>query len=165
MTQADELPVEHRDAIRGDFRRKVMVFFIYLIFGPPIGGIITLTSMLGYVVIEEGFGQTFSNEWFSGFPLFPFYILFLSLWGYLFGGVQAALTGLILSISSDAGGRFGYFHALLATIPPSILAGIFLYFQERDGFVASGVLAIVSVVASLVVRFLFRNRFRPQKLA
>jgi hypothetical protein len=154
--------------VRGNFRRKAMVFFIYLMFGPPIGGLATILTFLILSAVLAGdlglLGDA-SGEGVIQLFFLPVWVVMLSLWGYLFGGVQAAMTGLILAACSDLDGRFGYDRAVIATLPPSMFAGILIgkdYVNDHDaghGFLIL-VLTLASIVASLVLRYLFRERFR-----
>ena len=154
-------------ATYGDFRRKAMVFLIYLIFGPPIGGLVTIFGFFTYAAIADGaaFFGSFALSNIGELLMIPVWIAMLSLWGYLFGGAQAAMTGLILAACSDLDGRFGFDRAVIATFPPSIFAGILIgkdYLDDYDtghGLLIL-VLTLASVAASVVVRYLFRNRFR-----
>ncbi len=168
MSDIGEQGVNNSLAVRANFQRKAMVFFIYLIFGPPIGGLATILTFLILSAVLAGdlglLGDA-SGEGFIQLFFLPIWVVMLSLWGYVLGGVQAAMTGLILAACSDLDGRFGYDRAILATLPPSIFAGILIgkdYVNDYDaghGFLTL-VLAVASIVASLVLRYIFRKRFR-----
>lgn len=155
--------------VRPKFRRTAMVFFIYLIFGPPIGGLATILAFLvlpGILAGNFGLLGDASGEGFVQLVFLPVWVVMLSLWGYVFGGVQAAMTGLILAACSDLDGRFGYDRAIFATLPPSVFAGIFIGKDYVDDYGAGHgfltlVLTLASIVASLALRYLFRKRFSP----
>ncbi len=144
-----------------------MIVFIYLIFGPPIGGLATILGFFTFAVFAEGNGaffESFAGEDIGDLLMMPVWMFLMSLWGYVFGGAQAAMTGLILAVASDREGRFGYDRTIIATFPPSLIAGIvisggaFPALGNENGLVIF-ILTLTGVVASIAVRFLFRKRF------
>ena len=137
-----------------------LVFFIYMIAGPPIGGALFLLGFMGYGIFAET-GPTFLSKFdetavLRFFATLPMIFGFTLLFGYFLGGLQAAGAGLILTLMSDKNGRFGYGLAFLAAIVPSLL-GAWLWMGDAPGFAA--ILFSLGLAASLVLRFLFRKRF------
>lgn len=140
-------------------RRGFIVFFIYLLLGPPLGALVFYLGLIGYSVIDNGFGN--SSGWAVAdaveFVVAFFSLLWvITLFSYFFGGLQAAGTGLILAILSRDGGRFGYGLAFMAALVPSFL-GAALLAGDAPGFAVA--LFATGLVASFLLRFLFRKRF------
>ncbi len=167
MSEHGEVDAQERRLIKGDFRRKALVFFIYMVFGPPIGGFATLVAVFLFGMFASGefnFPGNVTAEDVLELLHVIIWIPMMSLWGYVFGGIQAAMTGLILAAASDLEGRFGYDKAIVATLPPSLFAGIFISkdaipeLNSENGFFIL-VLTAAGIFASVAVRFLFRRRF------
>ena len=147
------------DTPRG--RRRFIVFFIYLLLGPPLGALVFYLGLIGYSFIESGFGNPSDGmsvaavaEFVVAFFSFLWVIVFFS---YFAGGLQAAGTGLILAVVSKDGGRFGYNLAFLAALVPSFLGAV-LFAGDTPGFAVA--MFVTGIVASLLLRLLFRERFR-----
>ncbi|WDI30799.1 hypothetical protein PUV54_12630 [Hyphococcus flavus] len=146
------------------FNRRVTIFLIFLVFGPPIGGLIAIHGFLLYMILQTGLSEVFPEFKFQtllGLVLWPIWAFMLSLYGYIFGGIQAGVTGCILAIIADRNGRFSYQIAVMATLPSSLLAAIHFGLRGNGELFFAAILAGVSVAASLIVRFLFRKRFQP----
>lgn len=157
--ESDELTPKQA-AMRERNVGRLMIFFIYLIFGPPTGGLLFLLSLMAYGLIEPGPAydpapsESSIIDFLWGIPMF---VGFVAVFGYFFGGLQAAGTGLLLTFMSKEDGRFGYGLAFLAALVPSFLGAV-LFGLDAPGFAVS--LFVTGVAASLVLRVLFRKRFR-----
>lgn len=147
--------------------REPRIIMIYALVGPPFGGMIVFLMFL----ISASFGETWRenlHDDFSGtiFSLIGAAIGF-PVMGYPFGGVQALLTGLLIKTVASSGGRFGYLTAFLAPAFVGAAVTVLLTYLYYDGvgfapisvFIAVG---LIGIVASLIVRFLFRRRFGKQ---
>lgn len=154
------------ESVREARAPRAMIFFIYLIFGPPVGGIAFVAGFMGYDFIT----QFVASEWIvkeqdiTGVAqivaLSPLYILVVIFFSYFFGGLQAAATGLIITLLSKRNGTFGYVLAFIAPLVPSMLGA--WMFRSAPGF--ASLLATTGVFASLAIRFLFRKRFASRNL-
>ncbi|NOX84135.1 MAG: hypothetical protein GXP06_14355 [Alphaproteobacteria bacterium] len=150
--------------------RQPWIILIYTLAGPPIGGIIAMLSIYVYLAIETGF-----QSWLDNVRAEPIQI-FLSLsrafitvafYGYIFGGIQALLTGIYISLNSGNDGKFGYGLAITASVfvALAVTAVLTAFYQIRSGYaflVAPIILGAIGIAASVIVRFLFRKRFSPK---
>ncbi len=159
MTDA-QTPTEAAEAPRETSTgRRLTIFGVYLVLGPPVGGLLLIGAVLLSMSssLFAGHGESLSGGTpletvFGVFALTPFVIMF----SYLFGGLQAAATGLILAVFSGKEGRFGYGLALLAPVPPGLAA---LLVMERNDWSGALALGLLGMAASFTLRFLFRKSF------
>lgn len=144
--------------------RRRKVFFIYVIFGPPIGAIIVVFTVLVVTMYDGGIDLTYGSwiELIQALSWFLMITLFALMYSYLVGGVQAALTGVIVACLSSNNGRFGYGLALAAPALVGLVAGIVLAYPLNTGAQLSAYLGVIGVLANLAIRFLFRKRFRRE---
>lgn len=144
--------------------RKLMIFFFYLLAGPPAGATLFVAGVLAYGIGLQlsgagvgigyyGSGETGMLQIIATIPMF--WIL-ASVLSYIFGGLQAAGTGLLLTFMSSENGRFGYGLAIFAALVPSLLGAV-MFGRDAPGYFA--VLFAIGVASSLLLRFLFRKRF------
>ncbi|MEO1136379.1 MAG: hypothetical protein AAFW68_07190 [Pseudomonadota bacterium] len=138
--------------------RRLPIFFIYLIFGPPIGGVIFAIGWFGALFISQISSTTIvpAEALWTHAQAFPLFLLLSIVFSYLFGGVQAILTGLFISAFAKRNGKFGYRMALLASFSGSLLGGLLF---ARDSLTFLALLTAIGVLASILIRFVFRNRF------
>ena len=151
----------------GSVGRRLLVFIIYLVFGPPIGGFLVINGFVISMGVNMGGAELISKlnvQSFFDVLMWPFWSMVLSLFGYLFGGIQAAITGLVLVLMSDERGHFSYRTAIIATLPSSLLTAIFLATEGDSQWLFIAILALVSIAASVLVRYFFRKRFEPAKI-
>ncbi|PQA85599.1 hypothetical protein CW354_21930 [Marinicaulis flavus] len=146
--------------------RRFAIFCVYLVLGPPVGGLFLIAGALltagASVFTGNGDGISSGSGWdtiFGVFALTPLVLMF----SYLFGGLQAAATGLFLAVFSGKEGRFGYILAVLAPVPPGLVA---LFVMGRDGLSGGLALGLLGILASVTLRFVFRKSFgrRPPEL-
>ena len=162
MSETD-LGVLSPEVEKGSKGGRLAIFAIYLAFGPPMGAIIFVVTIVAAGLIGRLFeiatGQPAGSSqltdiinllfFFSAMPI----IIMLS---YLFGGLQAAVTGIIIAVSSGKGRKFGYGLAFLAPVIPSA-AALFVLGRGETGL--GWFLGVIGVTASLAIRYLFRARF------
>lgn len=147
-------------------QRNSRAILIYGLFGPPVGGLIAYIILLVYAARGEYWWADFRENTLEVLASLSTGLIAFPLYGYLFGGVQALLTGLIVKTFADTDGRFGYMTAFVAATLVGVVVGLFLttgYFFSIGyaPVIAFVVLAVIGITASLIVRFLFRKRFRP----
>ncbi|WP_428409629.1 hypothetical protein [Hyphococcus sp.] len=135
--------------------RKVATILIYLLLGPPVGGMIfaaffSVSNVYNFLTGSSANQEDLVSGTVGLFVLaMPF--------SYMFGGLQAAMTGVIIAICTRNEGRFGYGLAFLASLVSS-LVGAVIFGRDAVGF--GVILVVVGVLSSLVLRFLFRKVFR-----
>jgi len=161
MSEAETNVLEpDRKTFRKSEPRKAQIFFIYLLAGPPIGALILIVAGGLVSILLSSVTHPLSGNYGMSIPEVVTYYFFATpmamLFSYIFGGLQAAGTGLFLTFLSTEKGKFNYSAALLAPLPPSGIAFV-VTGHTMAGF--GVLLCILSVLSSLMLRFLFRKRF------
>lgn len=151
--------------------RMAPIIAIYTGLGPPIGGVLTSLSLFAVAMFEAGGGSLtgFSTRALESVLGLIVLIPISALYGYYLGGIQAFLTGAIIAFASRSKGGFGYVTAFLAPLAVGVVAGVLMVTDFRLDFtrvvpgeyMMAAILAAIGVVASLILRFLFRRRFAP----
>ncbi len=145
--------------------KRPRVIVLYSIFGPPIGGLIVYLIFLAYTARNEYFLADFRENTLEVLTSLLGGLISFPLLAYLFGGVQALLTGALIKRLSDSDGRFGYLTAFFAAMWVGVCMSFVLsaaYFFSIGYIPVSAIVAlgVLGIVASLIVRFLFRKSFR-----
>lgn len=145
--------------VADEMGHRLKVFGVYLVLGPPIGGIITFIPgcayALAFAIINPS--AVHAEHFGSALLALPTVFLLSLMSSYLFGGLQAAVAGAALAVVSR-GGRFSYMKAFIA----AVIASSVVAFLIADGelWVAAALVAI-GTIASVVLRYLFRGSFAP----
>ncbi len=150
--------------------RRPRIILIYVLAGPPIGGIIAMLAIYMYLAIETGFQPWLDNvraEPIQTILSLPMTFIIVALYGYIFGGIQALLTGIYISLNSGKNGKFGYKLAITASafVALVVTAVLTAFYQIRTGYAVLAVpiiLGAIGIAASVLVRFFFRKRFSPE---
>ena len=87
---SDELPV---------LLRSLGIVGVFLFIGPPIGGYALLVIIFGMGVADHGINWQRLSDAFIGA------MFFTAVFSYVFGGMLALLTGLLVALSRVVGGR------------------------------------------------------------
>ena len=140
---------------------RVSIFPIALFLGPPLGGLMVWVVFAIDYLLSQPF--SFPDELVLSALLFLRNVIasvvVMAFCGYVFGGLQAAAAGLLLTFWSDKNGRFSYLKAFLAPMAPGLLVMAIFY---KDGLlVLTSLLLGLGVASSLALRFLFRKSFAP----
>lgn len=145
-------------------RKPVPIILLWFFVGPPVGGLLTVLGTVLFLSFEFDIREALNV--LGGISLYemvwiPIYLLFGSLMGYVFGGVQALLTALLLKRWYKINGTVGYGAAAGAAAVVGLLAAILLTAFSGEAaitdFKLSVVLFLAGIAASVVVRFLFRR--------
>ncbi len=151
--------------------RTVPVIAIYTGLGPPIGGVLASLLLFAVAMFEAAGGSLtgFSTSALESVLGLIVFIPISALYGYYLGGIQAFLTGAIIAFASRSKGGFGYVTAFLAPLAVGVVAGVLIVTDFRLDFtrvvpgeyMMAAILAAIGVVASLILRLLFRRLFAP----
>lgn len=145
---------------RGKYQENKIIM-IYALAGPPVGGAITHVIYWFSTFLESRLpGGSLIETVFTLIGSLPAFLLL----SYPFGGVQALLVGLVIKTFARSAGGFGYLTAVFAAGAVGTALGVLLSmgYISALGETPVGVstfLAVVGIFASIVVRFLFRDRF------
>lgn len=144
-------------------RRKSAIVVLYTLVGPAIGAVVTIIALIAYGALSDvhALRQEFAEQGpgvLFALPLMLFYGVPVS---YYTGGLQALLCGLLLAAISDLDGRFTYAQAAFAAAVTSLVSAAFIIGVLHAGAEAALFLVAAGVPASLIVRFLFREKMAP----
>lgn len=165
IKSAQESIIEQKASLGIFPRGKSAIVVIYTLFGPAIGGLITISVLLGVAAATGGFGA--QNDFVKS-PVelwfwLPATLLFGVIYGYIFGGAQAFACALLLAAVSDLNGRFSYARAAIASMIVAFLSAVFFYVAIDDKLGNAAFMVAAGPPTSLMLRYLFRNRFAPAK--
>ena len=152
------------ESVREARAPRAMIFFIYLLAGPPAGATLFVAGVVAYGIglqlsgagVGIGYNGPSETSMLQTIATIPVFWIVASVLSYIFGGLQAAGTGLLLTFMSGEDGRFGYGLAFFAALVPSFFGAV-LFGRDAPGYFA--VLFAIGVAASLILRFHFRKRF------
>ena len=162
MTQNETNKADPQKVVRPySENRRGMIIGLYLLVGPPIGAaiIVALLWVAMFLSFVDG-GQINIDgaDLSNGLGVLAVVSVLAAPVSYFFGGIQALVTGIIIACFSDKDGKFGYGLALLAPVAPCVAAA-FVLDVERGEPNWGAFFGVVGVLASLIVRLLFRQRF------
>ena len=154
------------EEITRDHRQRSRIVLIYSIIGPPIGGLIAYFAFMVSATFSEMFWVNTKEatlesllSLLSGIVVFP-------LLAYMFGGLQALCTGLLIARIANRDGRFGYLTAFAAAAFIGLLVGLVAVLvysvsgvSVSDIALAFSVLWAIGVASSLLLRCWFRGLF------
>jgi len=151
---------------RQAYKPSLSIILIYAVLGPPVGGLLFLLGIL-FISLGDGLRHAALTDlsvvgMLKGIRSFLLFYIFTIPFSYMYGFVQALLTGAVLSELLKRRGEAGYAAAFLA--PLVIGLGAYLVFDfglEHDRALAAVIVA-AGVLASLVLRLLFRNAFEDK---
>ncbi len=151
---------------RQGFKPQSSIILIYALLGPPVGSVIFLLGVF-LISLEDGFKSVALTEpsvieTLKGVGYFILFFVFTIPFSYIYGFVQALLTGAVLSEILKRRGKAGYLAAFLT--PLVIGLGVYVISDfgiEREREVAAA-MVVVGVLASLVLRFLFSSAFNEK---
>lgn len=161
IKSAQESVIEQK-ALHGIIPRgKTAIVVIYTLFGPAVGGLITISVLLGVAAAAGGFG---AQSEFVGSPIelwfwLPAAFLFGVFYGYIFGGAQALVCGLLLAAVSDLNGRFSYAQAAIASMIVAILSAALIFVAIDDDVGNAVFMVAAGPPTSLLLRWIFRKWF------
>ncbi len=104
---SDELPV---------LLRSLGIIGVFLFIGPPLGGYALLLVAFIFGVFDHGIDWQRLSEAFAGA------MFFTAVFSYVFGGVVALLTGLLVTLSRLIGGRTTILTPIFAAVAANGLA-------------------------------------------
>ena len=138
----------------------LMIILTYGIFGPPVGAFWFWFGLLPIGIINDLQSGKFDILRYIEFMRsmaggFVFSIPF----SYVFGFIQAFLTGAFLGGLYVAAGKVGYLAAIIAPVIIGFIVYAFMVFGEGSESVFWIWVACVGVLSSLTLRFLFRWLF------
>ena len=144
---------------------KGSIILSYIVLGPAIGGILTISVLIAMTAATTGFESGYDN--FNA-PLqmllsLPMTLLLGALFGYYVGGAQAVMCALLLAAISDLDGRFSYAQAAIAAFIVAFLSAVFIYVAIDDNLGNAMFMVAAGPATSLILRFLFRKRFAQVK--
>ena len=93
---------EEDDAANGElpaWLRTLGIVLVFLIVGPPLGGYTLLAIIFVMGVVDHGINWERLSEAFAGA------MFFTAVFSYVFGGILAILTGIIVAVSRIVGGH------------------------------------------------------------
>lgn len=108
LDEADEQDLEQEDveeeneAAGGElpaWLRSLGIVLVFLIVGPPLGGYTLLAIIFVMGVIDHGINWARLSEAFAGA------VFFTAVFSYVFGGILAILTGVMVAASRIVGGH------------------------------------------------------------
>lgn len=111
LDEADEQDLEQEDveeeneAAGGElpaWLRSLGIVLVFLIVGPPLGGYTLLAIIFVMGVIDHGINWARLSEAFAGA------VFFTAVFSYVFGGILAILTGVMVATSSLSASRKWY---------------------------------------------------------
>lgn len=143
--------------------RRLPIILIYGFLGPLVGGFLFLLGSAVFVLAIEIKRDGLAALSFA--EVLPFLASFFLLWifsipfSFLFGFVQALLTGLALAEWRMQTGRVTYFDAGLAAFIIGIIACLVLAGPLETSHAFAVSVAIIGILASLILRFVFRAVF------
>jgi len=148
--------------------RRPRIILIYTLVGPPVGGILTLLAIFISSAITSGLEIWLGNvrtEPVLTILSVPMMFVGFALFGYIFGGIQAFLTGAYISLVAGKDGKFGYLTATAcAVLVGALTSGVLaVFYWVGVGFVPAvelAYLAFVGVISSIIVRWMKRHSFR-----
>ncbi len=148
---------------RQGYRPRSSIILIYAFLGPPVGSLLFLLGVFLFSLQDEiNYGVLADPSVLGvlkGIGAFLLFFIFTIPFSYMFGFVQALLTGVVLSGLHNKNGKAGYLAAFLT--PLGISAGAYAVFgfgfEFGQGFAAA--IAAIGVLTSLILRFLFRGAF------
>lgn len=150
-------------AVKHEPRRRLPIIFIYALLGPPVGAIVFLSGALLAAAYQSlklnGWEGVSLSDALQSLAVVPVVLLYAIPFSYLFGFVQALLTGVALAELRARTGKARYLEAVL--VPLVIGAGAYAVMAAGLYPVYDFAAAIVAIgiAASLVLRFLFRRAF------
>lgn len=143
--------------------KKPRTILIYGLIGPPIGSLFPSILFLA----EHFFGKysVQNNDVIENFAMVIGVVVGLAVPSYIFGSVQAIITGAAIKYFSDENGRFGYFTAFINgicinTFLCGLLAIPYMLAGYTEALAAVAFLAGIGVASSLLVRVVFADKFR-----
>ena len=144
-------------------RRRLPIVLIYAFLGPPVGAIVLLLSMFitsfAEAISREGLGALSIENLSSSASYFSIAHIFIA-FSYLFGFVQALLTGVILAEWRARFGGAGYLAAFIAPLCVGLAAyAVLLPAAPGFGHGVPLLLGAIGIAASLILRFFFRSIF------
>ena len=144
---------------------KGSIILSYIVLGPAIGGILTISVLIAMTAATTGFESGYDN--FNA-PLqmllsLPMTLLLGALFGYYVGGAQAVMCALLLAAISDQDGRFSYAQVAFASMIVACLSAVFIYVAIDDNLGNAMFMVAAGPATSLILRFLFRKRFAQVK--
>lgn len=142
---------------------KASIFLLYIILGPAIGGMLTISVLIAMTSATTGLESGYDN---FNVPLqmllsLPMTLLLGALFGYFVGGAQAVMCALLLAAISDQDGRFSYAQVAFASMIVACLSAVFIYVASDGNLGAAMFMVAAGPPTSLILRFLFRKRFAP----
>ena len=144
-------------------RRRLPIILIYALLGPPVGAIVLLLSMFitsfAEAISREGLGVLSVENLPSFATIFGVAYIVIA-FSYLFGFVQALLTGVILAEWRTRFGGAGYLAAFIAPLCVGLAAyAVLLPAAPGFGHGVPLLLGAIGIAASLILRFFFRSAF------
>lgn len=118
--QADQRSLNDSLAPRRTFvHGKLLAVLIYTAIGPAVGGALTVMSILAvslvsYVIDGHGELREISIGLLNALSAISLVLAYGVLFGYVIGGGQAFICGLLLAAVSDKFGKFTYVQSALA---------------------------------------------------
>lgn len=160
--EIDNPALEHAE--RKNAGNRLFVPLIYLIVGPPIGGVYVTAFYTGFGMFAalgdpEGFGSVSSIS-LAAVSALP-WVMAMS---YFFGGVQALSTGVLIALFAEPDSRFSYGTAIFTAAVVSVIVGAIMTIAWTADFLwLAVILGIISILSSLTLRLLFRGMFAPPR--
>lgn len=141
-------------------RGNIILFYIFV--GPPVGGMLVFLYLFVFSLLSgaaDFWTDSFFKEPLEALSTFAGNFILVTLLSYVFGGVQALATGLLISTISGPEGNFSYVVALIipAIVGATVMLALAEAYQMPLGIGAF--LGAIGVGASILIRFLFRRRF------
>ncbi len=128
------------------------VFVFVVVFGPPFGAVALFLVLAIEAILKDMSGGVAGVVGF---------LVFMVMFSYFFGGLQAILAGFVLAIISRPDGTFTYGQAMFVATAIGSAVGIFLL--DGKDFPVEFALVLIGngIFAALAIRALFAKRFRP----
>jgi hypothetical protein len=100
--EEEDVEEDENDAGNGEmpgWLRTLGIVLVFLIVGPPLGGYTLLAIIFVMGVIDHGINWARLSEAFAGA------VFFTAVFSYVFGGILAILTGVMVAVSRIVGGH------------------------------------------------------------